>query len=93
MSYLYKIGSIKLLSHLHETICPPQMSHRYSGCFQTLRCRTTLFQSSFLPFSNVSRDFFERQVSVGGLGFGCDAPLWVHGKALLGACGKAPGSS
>ena len=51
MSYLYKIGSIKLLSHLHETICPPQMSHRYSGCFQTLRCRTTLFQSSFLPFT------------------------------------------
>ena len=27
------------------------MSHRYSGCFQTLHCRTALFQNSFLRFT------------------------------------------
>ena len=36
---------------MHEVIPPLQKSHRYPGCFQTLRFRTTLFQNLFLPFS------------------------------------------
>ena len=28
-----------------------QRSHRYPGCFKTLRCRTELFRNSFLPFT------------------------------------------
>ena len=51
MSYLYKIISTKLPPYLHELIPLLQRSHRYPGCFQTLRCRTTLFQHSFLPFT------------------------------------------
>ena len=51
MSYLYNIILTKLLSYLYELIPPRQRSHRYPGCFQTLRCRTTLFQNSFLPLT------------------------------------------
>ena len=51
MSYLYKIISTKLPPYLHELIPLLQRAHRYPGCFQTLRCRTTLFQHSFLPFT------------------------------------------
>ena len=51
MSYLYKIISTKLPPYLCELIPPLQRSHRYSGCFQTLGCRTTLFQNLFLPFT------------------------------------------
>ena len=51
MSYLYKIISTKLPPYLYELIPPLQRSHRYLGCFQTLRCRTTLFQNPFLPFT------------------------------------------
>ena len=32
-------------------IPPLKRSHRYPGYFQTLRCRTTLLQNSFLPFT------------------------------------------
>ena len=51
MLYLYKIISTKLLPCLYELIPSLQRSRRYPGCFQTLRCRTTLFQNSFLPFT------------------------------------------
>ena len=51
MSYLYKIISTKLPPYLYELIPPLQRSHRYSGCFQTFRCRTTFFQNWFLPFT------------------------------------------
>ena len=51
MSYLHKIVSTKLPPYLYELIPPLQRSHRYLGCFQTLRCRTTLFQKKFLPFT------------------------------------------
>ena len=50
MSYLHKIISPKLPPYLYELIPPLQRSQRYPGCFQTLRCRTTLFQNSFLLF-------------------------------------------
>ena len=51
MSYLYKIISTKLPPYLYELIPPLQRSHRYPGCFQAFRCRTTFFQNSFLPFT------------------------------------------
>ena len=51
MSYLYKIISTKLPPYFYELIPPLQRSYQYPGCFQTLRCRTTLFQNSFLPFT------------------------------------------
>ena len=51
MSYLYKIISTKLPPYLYELIPPIQRSHRYPGYFQTLHCRTTLFQNLFLPFA------------------------------------------
>ena len=51
MSYLYKIILTKLPPYLYELIPPLQRSHRYSGCFQTFRCRTTFFQNWFLPFT------------------------------------------
>ena len=51
MSYLYKIFSSNLPPYLYEIIPPLQSSHQYSGCFQTLCCRTTLFQNLFLPFT------------------------------------------
>ena len=51
MSYLYKIISTKSPPYLHELIPPLQRSHRYSGCFKTLCCRTELFRNSFLPFT------------------------------------------
>ena len=50
MSYLYEIISTKLPPYLYEITPPLQRSHQYPGCFQTLSCRTTLFQNSFLPF-------------------------------------------
>ena len=50
MSYLHKIISPKLPPYLYELIPPLQRSQRYPGCFQTSRCRTTLFQNSFLLF-------------------------------------------
>ena len=51
MLCLYKIISTKLPPYLYELISPLQMSHRYPGCFQTFRCRTTFFQNLFLPFT------------------------------------------
>ena len=51
MSYMYKIISTKSPPYLYELIPPLKRSHRYPVCFQTLRCRTTLFQNSFLPFT------------------------------------------
>ena len=51
MSYLYNVISTKLPPYLYELIPPLQRSHRYLGWFQIFRCRTTLFQNSFLPFS------------------------------------------
>ena len=51
MSYLYKIISTKLPPYLYELIPPLQRPHRYPGCFQTFRCRTTFFQNWFLPFT------------------------------------------
>ena len=47
MSYLYKIISTKLPPYLYELIPPLQRSHQYPEFFQTLRCRTTLFENSF----------------------------------------------
>ena len=47
MTYLM----MKLPPFLYELISPLQRSHRYTGCFQTLRCRTTFCQNSFLPFT------------------------------------------
>ena len=44
MSYLYKIISNKSSPYLYELIPPLQRSHRYPGCFKTLRCRTALFR-------------------------------------------------
>ena len=51
MSYLYKSISPKSPPYLYELISPLQRSHRYPGCFKTLRCRTELFQNSFLPIT------------------------------------------
>ena len=51
MSYLYKIISTRLPPYLYDLIPPLQRSHRYPGCFKTLRCRTELFRNSFLPFT------------------------------------------
>ena len=51
MSYLYKIVSTKLPPYLYDLIPPLQRSHRYPGCFKTLRCRTELLRNSFLPFT------------------------------------------
>ena len=36
---------------MYELMPPLQRSHRYPGCFKTLRCRTELFRNSFLPFT------------------------------------------
>ena len=36
---------------MYGLIASLQRSHRYPGCFQTLRCRTTLFKKWFLPFT------------------------------------------
>ena len=51
ISCLYKIILTKLPPYLYELIPPLQRSHRYPGCFQAFRCRTTFFQNSFLPFT------------------------------------------
>ena len=51
MSYLYKIISTKSPSYLYELIPLLQMSHRYPGCFKTLRCRIEHFRNLFLPFT------------------------------------------
>ena len=51
MSYLYKIISTKLPPYLYELIPLLQKSYRYLGRFQTLHCRTTLFQNSFWQFT------------------------------------------
>ena len=48
MSHLYKIILTKSPPYLNELIPPLQKSHRYPGCFKTLRCRTELFRNSFL---------------------------------------------
>ena len=36
---------------MYELIILLQRSHRYPGCFQTFRCRTTYVQNLFLPFT------------------------------------------
>ena len=51
MNFILKIISTKLPPYLYELIPPLQKSHRYPGCFQTLHCRSTLFQNLFLPFT------------------------------------------
>ena len=51
MTYLYKSISTKSPPYLYELIPPLQMSHRYPGCFKTLRFRTELTQNLFLPFT------------------------------------------
>ena len=53
LSYLYKIISTKLPPYLYDLIPPLQRSHRYPGCFKTLRCRTELFRNSFLLDSDI----------------------------------------
>ena len=50
MSYLYEIISTKLPPYLYDLIPSLQRSHRYLGCFKTLRYRTELFRNSLLPF-------------------------------------------
>ena len=42
LSYLYKTISTKLTPYMCEVIPPQERSNRYSDCFQTLGCRTTL---------------------------------------------------
>ena len=44
MAFLYKIILIKLSPYLYDIIPVLERLHRYPSCFQTLRCRTTLFQ-------------------------------------------------
>ena len=51
MYYLYNIISTKSPPYVYEIIPPLHRSHRYPGCFKTLRCRTELFRNSFLPFT------------------------------------------
>ena len=51
MSSLYKIILTKSPPYLYEIILPLQRSHRYPGCFKTLRCRIELFRNSLLPFT------------------------------------------
>ena len=36
---------------MYELIPPFQRSHCYAGCLKALRCRSDLFQNSFLPFA------------------------------------------
>ena len=48
--YLYNI-STKLPPYFNGIIPPLHRSHRYPGCFKTLRCRTELFRNSLLPFT------------------------------------------
>ena len=36
---------------MNEITPPLHRSHRYSGCFKTLRCRIELFLNSILPFT------------------------------------------
>ena len=55
MSDLYKIISTKLPPYLRELIPPLQRSHRYPGCFQTWRCKST-FQNLFLLFTITERN-------------------------------------
>ena len=47
--------------------------------------------------SDVSREHLERPISagvfLGGGGEGCDTPLWIQVKALVGPGGKATGCS
>ena len=52
MSYLYKIILTKLPPYLYGLMPPLQRSQRYPACFQTLPCRTALFQNLFLSFTN-----------------------------------------
>ena len=49
MSYFFKIILAKLPGYMYEIIPPPQ--GQYPGCFQTLRCRATLFQNLVLPIT------------------------------------------
>ena len=49
--YLYNIISTKSPPYFNEIIPPLHRSHRYPGCFKTLRCRTELFRNSLLPFT------------------------------------------
>ena len=51
MYYLYNIISTKSAPYFYKIIPPLHRSHRYSGCFKTLCCRTELFRNSFLPFT------------------------------------------
>ena len=44
--YLRKVWSTKLLTYLYELT-----SHRNTGCYKALYCRTDLFWNSFLHFS------------------------------------------
>ena len=62
MSYLYKVISAKLPPYLYELFPLLQMSHRYPGCFQTFRCRTTFFQNSFLPFTITEWDKLDSDI-------------------------------
>ena len=48
--YLYNI-STKSPPYFNGIIPPLHRSHRYPGCFKTLRCRTELFRNSLLPFT------------------------------------------
>ena len=51
LCYLHKVLSTKLPTYLYELIPPIINSHRNSGCYRALYCRTDLFRNSFLPFS------------------------------------------
>ena len=51
MSYTYKIISTKSPPCLYKLIPRLPRSHRYTGCFKTMHCRTELFRHSILPFT------------------------------------------
>ena len=81
MSYLYKVILTKSPPSLYELIPPLQRSHRYPGCFKTLRSRNELFRNSFLPFTvnewNKLDSDFKNSDSYAILGFS-------HNKLRLG---------
>ena len=62
VNVILKIISTKLLPYLYELIPPLQRSNRYPGCFQTLHCRSTLFQNSFLLFTIIEWKKFDTDI-------------------------------
>ena len=51
LSFFYKFFSNHSPSYLFNSLPSRTVSQRYPNCFNSLRCRTVLFQSSFFPYS------------------------------------------